>query len=65
MSEVDWSGELEAVHDDGRVVPAEFILDDGDANMPIRVQIGIVDFWAKKDGTVPKTDWTIRNRAKS
>lgn len=64
MSKVDWSGELEAVSDDGRVVPAEFILDDDGDHQPIFAQVGESKFWANRDGEVLGTEWTIRNRAK-
>lgn len=60
---VDWSKPLEAVHTNGEVKAVISYYDDGSAIMPFCLQFDDRRLWASADGSVPATDWTIRNVA--
>lgn len=66
-STIDWNGKLEAVHEDGRVVPVTFAGFDSADGEPMTADAPYVstnNFWYH-DGRdfIPGSGWTIRNVA--
>lgn len=64
---IDWSAAIGAVHEDGRVVAAQFVKDDGSTALPMFVRAELYETeggmarYFNRDGSRTTKGWRIRN----